>query len=61
MSEQLTRNVVGMVEGTDPTLKDTYVLFGAHLDHIGYSQSGRRRRSATPAAAAHDATPRWRP
>ena len=40
VSEQLTRNVVGMVEGTDPTLKDTYVLFGAHLDHIGYSQSG---------------------
>ena len=22
----------GMVEGADPTLKDTYVLFGAHLD-----------------------------
>jgi Peptidase family M28 len=40
VSEQLTRNVVGMVEGSDPTLKNTYVLFGAHLDHIGYSQTG---------------------
>jgi len=40
VTEQLTRNVVGMVEGSDPTLKDTYVLFGAHLDHIGYSQTG---------------------
>jgi hypothetical protein len=40
VSEQLTRNVVGMVEGSDPALKKTYVLFGAHLDHIGYSQSG---------------------
>lgn len=40
VSEQLTRNVVGMVEGSDPALKKTYVLLGAHLDHIGYSQSG---------------------
>ena len=38
--EQLTRNVVGMIEGSDPKLKDTYVMFGAHLDHIGYSQTG---------------------
>jgi hypothetical protein len=29
-----------MVEGSDPLLKDTYVLFAAHLDHIGYSQTG---------------------
>jgi len=40
MWEQLTRNVTGMIEGTDPKLKDTYVLLGAHLDHIGYSQTG---------------------
>ena len=38
--EQRTRNVVGMIEGTEPALKDTYVLMGAHLDHIGYSQAG---------------------
>ena len=38
--EQRTRNVVGMIEGTDPALKDTYVLMGAHLDHISYSQTG---------------------
>ena len=40
VSEQRTRNVVGMIEGTDATLKSTYVMFGAHLDHIGYSQVG---------------------
>jgi hypothetical protein len=40
VSEQLSRNVVGMIEGTDPVMKGTYVLFGAHLDHIGYSQTG---------------------
>ena len=36
LSTQLSKNVVGMIEGTDPKLKDTYVLFGAHLDHVGY-------------------------
>jgi hypothetical protein len=34
---QYTRNVVGIVEGTDPVLKDTYVAFGAHMDHVGYA------------------------
>ena len=28
-------NVVGIVEGSDPVLKDEYVLISAHLDHIG--------------------------
>ncbi len=40
---RLTRNVVGIVEGSDPKLKDTYVLFGAHYDHIGYSADACRR------------------
>ncbi len=35
---QLTRNVVGIVEGADPRLRKTYVAFGAHYDHVGYSQ-----------------------
>ena len=49
VSQQLTRNVVGMVEGSDPKLKSTYVLFGAHLDHVGYSQVGGGGQP-TPAA-----------
>ena len=36
---RLTRNVVGMVQGTDPKLRDTYVAFGAHYDHIGYTET----------------------
>jgi hypothetical protein len=28
-------NVVGMIEGSDPVLKDEYVVISAHLDHIG--------------------------
>ena len=38
MRTQYTRNVVGIVEGTDPKLKDTYVAFGAHYDHVGYAE-----------------------
>jgi hypothetical protein len=40
VSQQLAHNVVGMIEGSDPALKDTYVMYGAHLDHNGYSQAG---------------------
>ncbi|WP_210560615.1 M28 family metallopeptidase [Psychrosphaera aestuarii] len=31
-------NVVAILPGTDPKLKDEYVVFTAHLDHIGYAQ-----------------------
>jgi len=36
---QLTHNVVAIIPGTDSKLKDEYVAFGAHYDHVGYSQS----------------------
>lgn len=29
------RNVVGLLRGSDPVLKDTYVIVSAHYDHIG--------------------------
>ena len=35
---QRTNNVVGIIEGSDPKLKDTYVAFGAHYDHVGYRE-----------------------
>ena len=35
---QLTKNVVGLIEGSDPQLKSTYVAFGAHYDHVGYAE-----------------------
>jgi hypothetical protein len=28
-------NVVGMVEGTDPKLKNEYIIYSAHYDHVG--------------------------
>ncbi len=32
------KNVVGMVEGTDPELKNEFVIYSAHYDHIGVGQ-----------------------
>ncbi|CUS49413.1 MAG: family M28 peptidase [Idiomarinaceae bacterium HL-53] len=28
-------NVIGMIEGSDPALKDEYIIYTAHSDHIG--------------------------
>jgi hypothetical protein len=30
-------NTIGVLEGSDPDLKDEYVIFTAHMDHIGVS------------------------
>lgn len=38
VNTRYTRNVIGVVEGSDPQLKDTYVAFGAHYDHVGYAK-----------------------
>ena len=29
------KNILAMVEGTDPELKDEYIMFSAHYDHVG--------------------------
>jgi peptidase M28-like protein len=34
-------NVAGILEGTDPVLRDQYVLYSAHIDHIGISPGPR--------------------
>jgi len=34
------RNVVGILRGSDPVLKDTYVLVTAHYDHLGMKKEG---------------------
>ncbi|HEV2764902.1 MAG TPA: M28 family peptidase [Pyrinomonadaceae bacterium] len=38
------RNVVGLLRGSDPSLKDTYVILSAHYDHIGVLASGEGDR-----------------
>ena len=51
---RLTRNVVGIIPGTDPKLKDTYVAFGAHYDHVGYAEGSTAGRGGQTAADPND-------
>jgi peptidase M28-like protein len=37
------RNVIGVLRGSDASLKDTYVLLTAHYDHLGMAKSGEDR------------------
>jgi hypothetical protein len=39
----MLRNVVGILRGSDPALKNTYVLVSAHYDHVGTRPSGEDR------------------
>jgi aminopeptidase YwaD len=47
--EKVTANVVGMIEGSDPTLKTEVVVIGAHLDHLGMGGPGSLAKSSAPA------------
>jgi hypothetical protein len=44
------KNVIGVLRGSDPALKDTYVMLTAHYDHIGTldtaGRSGANRKNA---------------
>jgi hypothetical protein len=44
-------NIIAMVEGTDPDLKNQCVLVGAHYDHVGY---GTRTNSYGPVGYIHN-------
>ncbi|MCB0545950.1 MAG: M28 family peptidase [Phaeodactylibacter sp.] len=35
-----SQNVIGIIEGTDPQLRDEYVLLTAHYDHVGTGKNG---------------------
>lgn len=35
-----TKNVLGMLEGVDPALKNEIVIIGAHYDHLGFGGEG---------------------
>src|SRR5690606_36472091 len=34
------KNIIGIVEGSDPVLKDECVVFMAHYDHLGMNENG---------------------
>lgn len=35
------KNVVGLVRGSDPVLKDTYIVVTGHYDHLGINDNGQ--------------------
>ena len=59
---QRTNNVVGIIEGSDPKLKDTYVAFGAHYDHVGYGEGAAPTGGqANPGGCTGQTRPQPRP
>ncbi|HMQ67571.1 MAG TPA: M20/M25/M40 family metallo-hydrolase [Ignavibacteria bacterium] len=36
----ITQNIVGIIEGSDPVLKNEVIVIGAHKDHLGYGLYG---------------------
>ena len=42
-----SQNVVAKLEGSDPTLKDEYVIYTAHWDHLGTANPSNGDRSTT--------------
>lgn len=38
------QNVVALIEGNDPALKDSYIVIGAHYDHLGMGGQGSNSR-----------------
>jgi Zn-dependent M28 family amino/carboxypeptidase len=41
-TELSSPNVVGLIPGADPALKDEYVVLTAHLDHVGFDEDDIR-------------------
>jgi hypothetical protein len=54
LSTETTRNVVGIVPGTDPALQPTYVAFGAHYDHVGQTGTNGSPPGRVAPGAADD-------
>ena len=34
------RNIFGIIEGSDPILRNEYIIYSAHFDHVGTDQTG---------------------
>ncbi len=45
------RNVLGLLQGSDPDLKQEYLVVGAHYDHLGY---GTKQNSRGPVGQIHN-------
>ena len=46
--KSVDRNVAGYLEGTDPILKNEYIVVGAHYDHLGMGIEGSLYKGTEP-------------
>ena len=51
---QLARNVIAILPGSDPKLRDSYILLTAHYDHIGTVETAGREAGDHPGKDAPD-------
>ncbi|OFX00458.1 MAG: hypothetical protein A3E78_16130 [Alphaproteobacteria bacterium RIFCSPHIGHO2_12_FULL_63_12] len=56
LSDRKSANVIGIIQGSDPVLKDEVVLLTAHLDHIGLSRSSKPGEDAIHNGALDNAS-----
>lgn len=49
-----TSNVIGFLEGSNPTLKEEVIIIGAHYDHIGLGDGYSREGSETRDGQVHN-------
>ncbi|MCF8240748.1 MAG: M20/M25/M40 family metallo-hydrolase [Melioribacteraceae bacterium] len=50
-----TQNIIAVVEGSDPVLKNEYILIGAHYDHLGLGGPGSGSREPDTVAIHYGA------
>lgn len=46
---KVTANIVGLIEGSDPVLKNEVVVIGGHMDHLGMGSPYSLAKSTAPA------------
>jgi hypothetical protein len=54
-SKTKAQNVVGYIEGSDPELKNEYIVIGAHYDHLGMGGEGSGSRKIDTVAVHNGA------
>jgi hypothetical protein len=55
LTKAKAQNVVGILEGSDPKLKDEYIVVGAHYDHLGMGGEGSGTRKMDTVAVHNGA------
>ncbi|MCK4662158.1 MAG: M20/M25/M40 family metallo-hydrolase [Bacteroidales bacterium] len=50
-----TQNVIAIIEGNDPELKNEYIFIGAHYDHLGFGGQGTSSRKKDTVAVHNGA------